>query len=110
MTRCILVGILLLSLTLAGCASIALEAGRIAEADLTKQQLWIAQMEAIVEDQVDDFRLEIKLLARDNFEAAMAMRLELLEFMEQWRPRLVIERLFERLRAIKARATREAAP
>lgn len=105
MRRLILAAFLSVSLLTGGCAAVAVKAGMAVEADIAKQQAWTEQMDRIVADQVDAFRLEIKRLERaDNgFETAMDMRLELLAFMENWRPQLIVERLFERLRKIRKR-------
>lgn len=71
--------------------------------DVVKQLAWTVQMEQVVTDQVMDFRIEIARLAKtDNgFEAAMDMRIKLLVFMEEWRPNLIVERFFDRLKEIR---------
>lgn len=103
MRRLILAAFLSVSLLTGGCAAVAVKA---VEADIAKQQAWTAQMEQVVNEQIMDYRVEIARLAKtDNgFKAAMDMRSKLLAFMDEWRPDLIIERFFDRLRKIRSDA------
>lgn len=98
---------LLLPMATGGCASVALRAGAAIEADISKQRVWTDQYESIVRDQIDDYRLEIRSLSKDSFQQAMEMRVSLLEFMEEYRPKLIAQRLLERFKAIKKEVDRE---
>lgn len=98
---------LLLPMTTGGCAGVLPVAVAAIQADIAKQREWTLKYEAVVRDQIDDYRLEIKDLSKTSFEQAMEMRVSLLKFMEEYRPKLIAQRLLDRLKAIKKDGDRE---
>lgn len=78
-----------------------LRVGAAIEADIAEQRAWTVQYKEIVRDQIEDYRLEIRALSKTSFQEAMEMRVRLLQFMEEYRPKLISRRLLDRLKAIK---------